>query len=102
MPWLFVDPISRGNQPGKWNYGPLLRHLYAHLEGLGGPQRGLHTFRHTGTTYYANLSNMRLAQLQKFSGHRDIKTTMRCVHPDVDDIAESLKQLDYDGLAGSR
>ena len=101
VPWLFEAFDSRGDQPGKWTYSPLLRRLHVQLKLIGHPRRGLHIFRHTGATFLANQAGIPLAQLQKFLGHHDIKETMRYLHPNVEDTSSSPDRSDYSGLTDS-
>ncbi|MEX0653305.1 MAG: tyrosine-type recombinase/integrase [Phycisphaeraceae bacterium] len=99
-PWAFQSPDSRGRQKGKWTYGPLLRRLHLRLREMQANRRSLHVLRHTGATFYANDAGMPVAQLQKFLGHERLAETQRYLHPSAEDLAASLKRVDFSRLAG--
>lgn len=94
-PWLFESPDSRGEQRGKWTYGPLLRRLHAQLRAMGARRRGLHTFRHTGATHLANDPGVPIAQLKQLLGHKQLSMTQRYVHPTARDVGATLQQVDF-------
>lgn len=100
-PWVFEAPDSRGAQFGKWTYQPLLRKLHDRLAACGIARTGLHRFRHTGATYLANNANMPIAQLQQFLGHRDIRDTMKYLHPRAEHVNETIRRINFGDLMGN-
>lgn len=99
--WLFQFNDGKSKRPGKWGYNALRTGPKERLKNIGAKHRGLHPFRHTGAPHLANDVRMPLPQLQKFLGHRDIKTTMRFLHLSADDVAQSLAAVDYGKLIGT-
>lgn len=105
-PYCFLGPAEHVRHEGSrpisivWKLEHAMPARLLRMKDIGAKNRGLHTFRHTGATYLANDVRMPLPQLQKFLGHRDIKTTMRYLHPSADDVAQSLAAVDYSKLIG--
>ena len=98
-PWVFHAPDTASRQPGKWQRQRLLLKLNERLKASGIAHGCLHAFRHTGATFLAGQPEMKLPRLQKFLGHRDIKTTMRYVHTKAEDVAGSIAAVDFTKLA---
>lgn len=98
-PWLFTAPGVQRCPSGKWTDNRLRRRLHRRLNAIGISQTGLHRFRHTGATYLANDANMPIVQLRDFLGHKDLKTTMRYLHPRAEHIQQTISRVDFSRLA---
>jgi len=61
------------------------------------PDAGLHTLRHTFLTEAAEYTDP--FTLQYVAGHRNIKTTMRYVHPQANAVDNLFGQGDEDGAS---
>jgi len=98
VPWAFESPIPNKRQPGHWKYARLRCRLQARLKAVGIPRCGLHRFRHTGATYFANDARVPIVKLQRFLGHGDIKETMRYLNPRAEHVADAIQSVDFDQL----
>jgi hypothetical protein len=61
----------------------------------------LHTFRHTGATFLANDASVPLIQLKRLLGHRSVKTTEIYLHAQAEDLARTVRRVDFTALAGN-
>ncbi|MGT2511215.1 tyrosine-type recombinase/integrase [Cupriavidus basilensis] len=73
---------------GEWN----LRDVFAELRNTHGIVASCHRFRHTtGTKLMRVTKNPKLVQLQL--GHTSLNTTMKYVHPDIDEMRDLVSHL---------
>lgn len=72
-------------------YEPMRMCLKAAVKSCGySPKLGIHSARHACATRLIK-SGASLAIVQKFLGHKDIKTTTKYVHVEADDLMSALK-----------
>lgn len=94
-PWLFEAPDTYTAQTGKWRAERLLNKLRQRQKAVGITHGGLHTFRHSGASYLANVPTnpMPAVRLQRFLGHRRLTTTEIYLHANVDDLGAALARV---------
>jgi integrase len=75
------------------NYVQMGRHLKLAVKACGySPKLGIHNMRHTTATRLIK-NGAPLPIVQRFLGHKDIKTTMKYVHVEADDLMSAMKNL---------
>jgi site-specific recombinase XerD len=74
-------------------YKAMRIHLKAAVKACGySPKLGIHNTRH-GTATQLIKNNTPLPVVQKFLGHKNIRTTMKYVHVEADDLMQAMKNL---------
>jgi integrase/recombinase XerD len=88
-PWLF--PTSRGGPITPHGVRKYTRRIAADFPDLAGLSP--HVLRHTYATSLLR-NGVNLATLQALMGHKNIQTTQRYLHPDLDTLAGAVGALD--------